>query len=36
MFKVLDKDSGMCIDLREILDLKEADFEHNSNLQHIL
>jgi hypothetical protein len=36
MFKVLDKDMGTSIDLREILDLNEADFENNSNLQNIL
>lgn len=29
MFKVFDKDAGKVLDLREILDLKETDFDSN-------
>lgn len=36
MFKVYDSDAGTFLDVREILDLDEADFEHNTDLKSIL
>ena len=36
MFKIYDKDMGTCIDLREIMDIKEADLENNPSLQRVL
>jgi hypothetical protein len=36
MFKVFDSASGEMVDVRELLNLTEADFENNSNLQNIL